>query len=87
MPIDPGGVRLPDPNQPITEGFKLKPTELGLASPAMQLGDSPAETQDIWQNLPDLYWFAEAQDLKPGAGCWPNIPPAPRATAGPCRYS
>jgi hypothetical protein len=67
MPIDPGGVRLPDPNQPITEGFKLKPTELGLAGPAMQLGDSPAETQAIWQNLPDLYWFAEAQDLKPGA--------------------
>ena len=67
MPIDPGGVRLPDPNQPITEGFKLKPTELGLAGPAMQLGDSPAETQAIWQNLPDLYWFAEVQDLKPGA--------------------
>jgi hypothetical protein len=67
MPIDPGGVRLPDPNQPITEGFKLKPTELGLAGPAMQLGDSPAETQAIWQNLPELYWFAEAQDLKPGA--------------------
>ncbi len=67
MPVDPGGVRLPDPNQPITEGFKLKPTELGLAAPAMQLGDSPAETQAIWQNLPDLYWYAEAQDLKPGA--------------------
>ena len=67
MPINPGGVRLPDPNQPITEGFKLKPTDLGLAAPGMQLGDSPAETQAIWQNLPDLYWFAEAQDLKPGA--------------------
>ena len=67
MPIDPGSVRLPDPNQPITEGFVLKPTELGLASPAMQLGDSPAETQAIWQNLPELYWFADAPDLKPAA--------------------
>jgi hypothetical protein len=40
---------------------------LGLAAPGMQLGDSPAQTQAIWENLPDLYWFAEVQDLKPGA--------------------
>jgi hypothetical protein len=67
MPFDLSKVRLPDPNEPITEGFVLKPTELGLAAPAMQLGDTPADTRTIWQNLPELYWFAEAPDLKPGA--------------------
>jgi len=67
MPVDLGSIRLPDPNEPITEGFVLKPSELGLASPGMQLGDSPAETQAIWENLPPLYWFAEASDLKPAA--------------------
>ncbi len=67
LPVELASVRLPDPSQPITEGFVLKPTELGLASPAMQLGDTPAQTETIWQNLPPLYWFAEAPDLKPGA--------------------
>jgi uncharacterized membrane protein len=67
MPFDPGGVRLPEADRPITEGFKLQPTELGLSGPTMQLGDSPAETQAIWQSLPDMYWFVEVMDLKPGA--------------------
>lgn len=67
MPINPANVRLPEVNEPITQGFELRPTELGLSGPAMQLGDSPAETQAIWQSLPELYWFVEAADLKPGA--------------------
>ncbi len=67
MPIVPGSVRLPDPGEPITEGFVVKPTELGLAGPPMQLADTPAETQAIWQNLPQVYWFAETPELKPGA--------------------
>jgi hypothetical protein len=33
----------------------------------MQLGDTPEETQAIWQNLPPLYWCLETPDLKPGA--------------------
>ena len=65
MPIDPGSVRYPEPGRPITEGFVVRPTELGLASPQMQLGDTPAETRGIWKNLPPLYWMLEAPDLKP----------------------
>ena len=45
----------------------MQPTEMGLASPAMQLGDTPEETQNIWQNLPPLYWLMELPELKPGA--------------------
>jgi hypothetical protein len=67
MPIELDGVHFPDQNESITDGFVLKPTELGLASPALQLGDSPAETQTIWQNLPELYWYVDTPALKPGA--------------------
>ena len=32
------------PAETLTEGFVVQPTDLGLASPAMQLGDTPEET-------------------------------------------
>jgi len=67
LPIELGSVRLPEPGQMLTEGFTVQPTELGLATPFMQLGDAPAETSEIWQNLPPLYWMVEAPDLKPAA--------------------
>ncbi len=51
----------------ITEGFHVVPTELGLASPQMQLGDTAAETLRIWQHLPELYWLLETPVLKPAA--------------------
>ena len=40
---------------------------MGLASPSMQLGDSPEQSQAIWQKLPPLYWMTEISDLKPSA--------------------
>ena len=51
----------------ITEGFRVEPTELGLASPQMQLGTSAEETKQIWANLPKLYWLLETPVLKPAA--------------------
>ena len=51
----------------LTEGFRVVPTELGLASPQMQLGDTLAESLRIWQNLPELYWLLETPALKPAA--------------------
>lgn len=53
--------------QTITVGFIVRPTDLGLASPNMQLGDTPRETQEIWRDLPPLYWLLELPALKPGA--------------------
>ena len=55
----------PTRRKPLTEGFRVEPTELGLASPAMQLGDTPEETRAIWQGLPQLYWMIEAAQWKP----------------------
>jgi len=67
MPINIDGVRYPPLDRAITEGFVVRPTELGLASPAMQLGDTPVQTRAIWQNLPPLYWMLEVPELKPAA--------------------
>lgn len=66
LPMNLNTVRSPDSNQNLAEGFLVQPTDLGLTSPPMQLGDTLAETAAIWQNLPPLYWFLEAPDLKPG---------------------
>jgi len=50
----------------LRDGFVVQPTDLGLASPAMQLGDTPEETREIWRNLAPLYWLLELPELKPG---------------------
>ena len=67
MPFDPAKARNPKPDKPLTEGFVVQPTEMGLASPSMQLGDSPEKSQALWQKLPPLYWMTEVSDLKPSA--------------------
>ncbi|MCH8921620.1 MAG: VWA domain-containing protein [Planctomycetes bacterium] len=53
--------------QVYSEGFVLRPTDLGLSSPTMQLGDTSRQTAEIWTNLPPLYWMIDAPTLKPGA--------------------
>ena len=66
LPFAVGGVRTPAADEALTEGFVVQPTELGLASPGMQLGDTPEETRAIWRSLPPLYWMIEAGQWKPG---------------------
>jgi hypothetical protein len=66
LPFAAENARPPDPAQALTEGFVVQPTDIGLLSPAMQLGDTPAETQEIWRHLPLLYWLLELPALKPG---------------------
>ncbi len=51
----------------VTRGFVVTPTPLGLRTAAMQLGDSPAETEQIWHRLAPLYWLVEVGRLKPAA--------------------
>ncbi|MFH1268475.1 MAG: hypothetical protein ABIK89_22360, partial [Planctomycetota bacterium] len=67
MPVELGTAESAEAGGVSIEPFVLQPTELGLASPPMQLGDAPAETRAIWENLPPLYWFLKTPDLKPGA--------------------
>jgi hypothetical protein len=61
LPIDLATATLPDPRQPVDEGFIVEPTEEGLDYPNMQLGDTRADSKRIWRNLPQLYWLVEAQ--------------------------
>ena len=51
----------------ISLGFTVRPTPLGLQTPVMQLGDTVADSEQIWRNLPPLYWLFEIDQLKPGA--------------------
>jgi hypothetical protein len=67
FPIHLDTVTTPNTGHVIDQGFVAQPTELGLASPQMQLGDSQAETMRIWQDLHPLYWLLEAPQIKPAA--------------------
>jgi hypothetical protein len=51
----------------MSRGFTVRPTPIGLQSPAFQLGDTPSESEQIWSKLAPLYWFYPAGELKPGA--------------------
>lgn len=67
FPIDLAVATAPDPEQGTEEGFVVQPTELGLSSPPMQLGDNAAETLRIWQDFPPLFWLLEAPQTKAAA--------------------
>jgi len=66
MPFDPAAVRLPDAAELLGQGYRLRPTELGLVSPGMQLGDTAQQNRTLWERLPRLYWYVEIPELKPG---------------------
>jgi hypothetical protein len=50
-----------------SRGFTVRPTPIGLQSPAFQLGDTPGESERIWNKLAPLYWFYPTGELKSGA--------------------
>ena len=85
MPFDPANARNPKPGEPLTEGFVVQPTEMGLASPPMQLGDSLEQTRAIWEKLPPMYWMTEVSDLKPSARVLAEHPTRNGPTASGCR--
>lgn len=64
LPLEIDSVRLPTE---ATEEFTVRPTELGLLSPHMQLADSPEASREVWESLPTIRWFVEINALKPAA--------------------
>ena len=67
FPMELDTVRLPDAGAVVTESFRPRLTPLGLASPTMQLADSPAENERLWrEKLAPLFWYATVPDLRPG---------------------
>ncbi len=83
MPIDLSSASAPDPNQVLDDGFVMRPTDLGLVSPQMQLGDSAAENTRIWRDLPPLYWLLDVQQVKPAARVLAEHPTRLSATGRP----
>lgn len=66
LPVDLAAGDEPD-REPLTEDYRAQPTELGLASPPLELGDNTEETRRIWRELPGFYWLYQANQLRPGA--------------------
>jgi hypothetical protein len=54
------------PEGELRDGYRLRPTEAGLACPPLQLGDTQTETETLWSGLPVLYWLLDAEP-KPAA--------------------
>lgn len=52
---------------PAVEGFAPKLTDLGAAMPGFQIGESIADTPELWAKLPRWYWFDPAGSARPGA--------------------
>ncbi|REJ68596.1 MAG: hypothetical protein DWQ31_07495 [Planctomycetota bacterium] len=67
LPIDWASALTADALNYSGEGFRVRPTELGMTSPHMQLGDNFSESMQLWQSLAELYWLAAVPKLKPGA--------------------
>jgi hypothetical protein len=66
MPIDPAQAALPVGDS-LQNEFRVEPTDIGLTKPQMQLGDSLADTAEMWSKLPTIRWLLETQDLRPAA--------------------
>ena len=50
-----------------SETFAIYPTVLGWRTPSLQLGETTAESERIWNALPPVSWLLRIEDVKPGA--------------------
>jgi len=66
LPFDPESSSTPDAEENLPTGFRPRLTALGAAAPTLQLADATAANLRLWQQLPPLYWLAEAADVKAG---------------------
>ena len=63
---------VPDPQQPIEQGFSPRLTQLGRDSPQLQLADTAAATDKEWKGLPRRSrWQLRAVPISSGyMTCW-----------------
>jgi von Willebrand factor type A domain-containing protein len=66
LPIDLAEARNPTAVGTIDQ-FRPALTAEGRASPIFRFGEDEVSSAQIWQNLPQLYWFLEAPRTKPAA--------------------
>ncbi|MGQ9913381.1 MAG: hypothetical protein ACUVQQ_03435 [Thermogutta sp.] len=66
LPFESGQDRLPDSAGKVGP-LRMVPTEMGLASPGMQLALDPRQNAAVWEALPEFYRYVPIGELKPGA--------------------
>ena len=66
FPMNTHMITVPRENELRGDGFRMRPTQLGIATPPLQLGSTSTESLQIWQKLPRLIWMLEAAQWKPG---------------------
>ncbi|MGO9598031.1 MAG: VWA domain-containing protein [Isosphaeraceae bacterium] len=67
LPIELGDARNPTAVGSAISSFRPELTVEGRSSPIFRFGESDAAGAQIWQNLPELYWYFEAPHKKPAA--------------------
>ena len=67
LPVRLADLQRPDPSTILTDGFRVAPTNLGLATAPLQLGDTPEQTIKIWNSFPPVYWHLSTPDVRPAA--------------------
>lgn len=68
LPVQLASARAPSAEAGIPEGFRPQLTIEGRKSSSIfRFGETEADSVDIFNRLPELYWLFEASELKPGA--------------------
>jgi hypothetical protein len=67
LPIELGEARNPTAIGGAIGAFRPELTVEGRSSPIFRFGDDEATSAQLWQNLPELFWYLEAPRKKPAA--------------------
>lgn len=68
LPIELDALKLPAPGEPIVDSFRPNLTIEGRKGTSIfRFTDNEAESLEVWQSLPGLFWMVEAPLIKPGA--------------------
>jgi hypothetical protein len=75
LPIELSTARAPDPQATIRSGFRPELTLEGRKESAIfRFEKTEEESVAVWNQFPELYWFLEAPELKPGAFAFARHP-------------
>lgn len=67
LPIELGDARNPSAIGGGVASFRPTLTTEGRTNPIFRFGDDAAESAQVWENLPELFWYFEAPRKKPAA--------------------
>lgn len=67
FPADTASILVPDPDAVLSDSFRPKLSPLGIASPMLQLADSAAANQKLWnEQLTPIRWYVTVPSVRPG---------------------